>query len=195
MCKRIVSTSPFKFADGSTIDVSSIASAFAGGAGNEVLTGTSAGNWIVGGAGNDTLEGGSGNDLLVGGSGADEFRFGRGSDSDMIDALDTDNGADKLAVLAGVNSDQLWFSQSGNDLIVSIIGTNDTATIQGWYASSDRKLDRIQLADGKYATGSDLEQLRSVMASFSPPPLGQLNLETATRQGLDSTLAAAWHAN
>ncbi|MDY0870629.1 DUF4214 domain-containing protein [Dongia rigui] len=157
------------------------------------LTGNAGINTLDGGAGNDVLDGGAGNDTLVGGAGADEFRFGRGGGNDVVDSYDTDGAADKLAILAGVDTDQLWFTQSGNDLIVSIVGTSDKATIQGWYNSDDRKLNRIQLADGKYATASDVELLRSAMASFSPPPLGQTNIDTATQQSLQPTLAAAWH--
>ncbi|MBI2254711.1 MAG: hypothetical protein HYU58_08840 [Proteobacteria bacterium] len=159
----------------------------------ENLTGSAFDDTLTGDATANRLEGGAGNDILIGAAGADEFRFGRGAGSHIVDEYDTDGSADKLAILAGINADQVWFAQSGNDLIVSIIGTNDKATVQGWYASNDRKLDHIQLADGRYATVSDVELLCSAMASFSPPPVGQLNLDTATRQGLDSTLAAAWH--
>jgi Ca2+-binding RTX toxin-like protein len=201
----------FQFSDGTTIDVATIVSGVTGGAANDSIDGTSEGNWLVGGAGDDqvlgydgndvvvggtgddVLDGGSGNDKLYGGQGADIFRLGRGSQTDYIDTYDTDGGADKLAILAGVDSDQLWFTQSGDDLIVSIIGTNDSATVSGWYASSDRTLDRIELADGTYATAGDVEQLRSAMASFSPPPIGQLTLDPTVKQTLNTTLAAAWH--
>ncbi|WP_374650074.1 calcium-binding protein [Dongia sp.] len=164
-----------------------------GGAGNDTLNGAAGADSLNGGDGNDIVEGGLGNDTLSGGQGADEFRFGLSAGADTVDAYDTDGGADKLAIDAGVATDQLWFSQAGNDLLMTIIGTNDTVTVQGWYSSTDRQLDRIQLSDGKYATASDVEQLRSAMVSFSPPPLGQMTLDSAVLQSLTPTLAAAWH--
>ncbi len=160
---------------------------------NNQIVGNDGSNVLNGGAGNDVLSGGAGSDTLVGGSGADEFQFGRAQGADVVDAYDTDGGADKLSIASTVAKEQLWFAQSGDDLIMSIIGTDDTVTVQGWYSAADRKLDRIQLSDGKYATASDVEQLRSAMASFSPPPLGQMVLDQTTLQSLTPTLAAAWH--
>ena len=157
------------------------------------LIGNGGANVLPGGDGNDSLDGGAGNDSLIGGQGADEFKFGLAGGRDTIDATDTDGGADKLLIGAGVSNEQFWFQQSGNDLLMTIIGTNDTVTVQGWYSSTTKQLDRIELADGKYATASDVEQLRSAMASFSPPPLGQMTLDPTALQSLTPTLAAAWH--
>lgn len=167
--------------------------AVTGSAGNDVLKGDSGSNRLLGGAGNDILEGGAGNDVLIGGQGVDEFKFGRSDGADIVDAYDTDGGADKLSIGTGVSKDQLWFTRAGDDLIMSIIGSQDQVTVQGWYADSNRKLDRISLSDGKYATAGDIEQLRSAMASFSPPPLGQMNLDPTIAQSLAPTLAANWH--
>jgi Ca2+-binding RTX toxin-like protein len=157
------------------------------------LLGNSGANTLTGADGNDILDGGAGNDMLVGGQGADEFRFGLAGGADTVDAYDTDGGADKLSVGSGVAKDQLWFSQSGNDLIMSIIGTSDKVTVQGWYSGANYKLDTIQLADGKYASTTDVEALRSAMAAFSPPPLGQTTLDPSVLQSLTPTLAASWH--
>ncbi|MDY0874496.1 cadherin domain-containing protein [Dongia rigui] len=188
-----VEISSITYSDGQTLAGDDAGNNLVGSAANQYLSGAGGNDTLDGAGGNDILIGGAGNDTLIGGAGADEFRFGRGGEADTIDAHDTDGGADKLAILTGVSADQLWFTQSGNDLIVSMIGTNDRATIQGWYSSADNKLDRIQLADGRYASASDVEQLRSAMAAFSPPPLGQLNLDPTTKQSLQPTLAAAWH--
>jgi hypothetical protein len=87
----------------------------------------------------------------------------------------------------------LWFTPSGDDLVMTIIGTNDAVTVQGWYSSTDRQLDRIQLSNGEFAGVSDVDQLVSAMASYSPPPLGQLTLSSDVKQALSPTLAAAWH--
>jgi serralysin len=58
---------------------------FAGGAGDDTLTGA---------GGNDTLRGGAGNDTLTGGAGADTFVFAAGDDADII--TDFETGIDTL---------------------------------------------------------------------------------------------------
>ncbi|WP_374307439.1 calcium-binding protein [Dongia sp.] len=178
------------------------AAILAGDDGDNILTGSSANQYLSGAGGNDTLEGfagndlligGAGNDTLVGGDGADRYQVGRGTGQDLIQSLDTDGGADALLISASVANDQLWFSRNGDDLMVSVVGTDDRATIQGWYTGTDYKLDQVQLADGRYATAVDVEQLVMAMASFTPPPVGQINLDNTTRQALAPVLAASWH--
>ena len=199
-----------KLSGGTEIDITDLQLAKTGDAGNDSLSGGDGMDWLAGSAGNDTLVGnagndimigGTGNDLLIGGTGNDRIHGGAGSDTfvlgrqgaaDLIDAYDTDGGADRLLFEADVANDQLWFSRVGDDLEVSIVGTDDRATIAGWYVDVDHKLDRVQLADGKYATAANVEQLVAAMVSFSPPPLGQLTLTGTTATGLAPALAANW---
>src|SRR5262249_2242168 len=54
----------FKFADGTTIDVSNLVFATTGGDGNDTLIGTAGQDWLNGGGGNDTISGGDGDDNL-----------------------------------------------------------------------------------------------------------------------------------
>ncbi|NEO84420.1 MAG: hypothetical protein F6J87_09225 [Spirulina sp. SIO3F2] len=74
-----------------------------GGSGNDTLTGSSQDDILMGGAGNDTLSGGggvdvllggAGNDTLTGGSGADVFVLGSGSNT-ITDFL---SGTDKIVI-------------------------------------------------------------------------------------------------
>ncbi|MBK8160964.1 MAG: hypothetical protein IPK59_20105 [Rhodospirillaceae bacterium] len=174
----------------------------AGDDGDNILTGSSANQYLSGAGGNDSLQGfdgndlligGAGNDTLVGGDGADRYQIGRGTGQDLIQSYDTDGGADALVIAASVANDQLWFSRNGDDLMVSVVGTDDRATIQGWYAGTGYKLDQVQLADGRFATTADVEQLVMAMASFTPPPVGQINLDNTTKQALAPVLAVSWH--
>lgn len=80
----------FSFADGTTIDVSTMVSAEAGDSTDDQIIGDASTNWLSGGAGNDVLRGfggddviigGDGNDLLIGGSGADLIYGGNGEDT------------------------------------------------------------------------------------------------------------------
>ena len=181
------------YRDAFTLAGDDTANVLTGTSSNETLIGAGGNDTLNGDAGNDLLVGGAGNDTLIGGEGADRYQIGRATGQDLVQSLDTDGGADALVIGTSVASDQLWFARDGNDLVVSIIGTNDRATIESWYGSGNHQLDQVQLANGKYATAADVEQLVTAMASFSPPPVGQLNLDTTTRQGLAPTLAAAWH--
>jgi Ca2+-binding RTX toxin-like protein len=174
-----------------------------GSANNDTLTGNTSGNalsggagndTIAGGAGNDTLRGGAGNDTLNGGDGADTYLMGRGDGADIVQNVDTDSGFDLLKFDATIAADQVWFAQSGNDLVVSIIGTSDSATVQGWYSATANRVDRIQVSDGHYINAASVESLRSAMAAFSPPPNGQLTLDPTRAAALAPTIAASWQA-
>jgi len=122
-----------KFADGNEIRIGDITSFVIGGAGNDVLLGTSGNDFVYGGAGNDKLyllggddvgNGGSGDDmvagddgrdLIIGGLGADELIGGKGSD-----ALTGDAGADD--VFGGNDRDILSGGKGDGDQIVGGAG-------------------------------------------------------------------------
>ncbi|WP_395022663.1 beta strand repeat-containing protein, partial [Dongia sp.] len=167
---------------------------------DNVLTGNDAANTLTGGAGNDTLNGGAGNDVIQGGDGVDVYRFDRGGGTDRLYVYDTDGSADKLVFGANIATDQLWFrnaDQDGDgtfdDLEIDVIGTADKVYIDGWNSSAAHKLDRVALSNGTYAAVGDIANLVSAMASFSPPPLGQTQLDPTVAQALAPTLAASWH--
>jgi len=181
------------FLSASIMDGTSAGDTLNGDAKANVINGYLGNDTINGGAGDDVLNGGAGNDTLVGGQGADEYDFGRSGGQDTINAYDTDGSVDKLVVGTGVGTSQLWFTQSGNDLVMNIVGSSDSVTVQNWYGGANQKLDRIQLANGTYATTSDVEALRSAMSAFNPPPLGQTTLDPTVAQALAPTLAASWH--
>jgi Ca2+-binding RTX toxin-like protein len=168
------------------------------GAGNNLdnaLTGNSGANSLTGGGGDDTLDGGAGADALVGGLGNDTYKMGLGSGADTISNQD-DVGNDIVEVGVGVSTDQLWFQQSGNDLVMQIVGTGDRMLFEGWYdpvSGGSSKVDRVALSSGKYLGTADIEVLRAAMSSFSPPPLGQTTINASVAQALAPVLAAAWH--
>jgi len=179
------------------------ASLVSGGTGDDTLTGTVGGDTLLGIDGNDTLSGlagddllvgGAGNDTMTGGDGADTFQVGRNTGQDIINAYDTDGGADKLIYNAGVAKDQLWFTHSGNDLVMNIIGTTDQVTVQGWYSGANYQLDRIQLSNGNYLQAGDVQQMVDAMSTLTPPPIGQTTLDPTQQASLAPVIAASWHA-
>jgi Ca2+-binding RTX toxin-like protein len=164
-----------------------------GGAGNDHLYGRDGNDTLVGGQGNDALNGGAGNDTLADASTTsnDVFTWGRDMGKDCL----TDaGGTDRLDVLAGVTADQLWLSKVDQDLVLSVIGTGDSFTIQRWYASAANQVESIKLADGKTLTANHAQGLVDAMASLAPPPPGQTSLPLGAQPVLANAVAAAWAA-
>lgn len=154
-----------------------------GGVGNDQLFGTVLNDLLVGGAGNDTL---------YGGLGSDTYSFSRGNGQDVIDDADASIGSlDQLTFGTGVANDQLWFRQSGQDLVVSVIGTTDQVTIRQWSAGPSHRVERIT-AGGKSLADTQVTNLVQAMSAMTPPPIGQTTLSDAQRAQLAPVLAANW---
>ncbi|HEX8158446.1 MAG TPA: calcium-binding protein [Solirubrobacteraceae bacterium] len=81
----------------------SVALAFEGGAGNDVLTGGSGADDLRGGPGNDQIRGGPGSDVLIGGLGSDVIVGDQGNDlvaaaDGMVDMVDCGDGIDNASL-------------------------------------------------------------------------------------------------
>lgn len=85
----------------------------------------------------------------------------------------------------------MWFSQSGNDLQVSIIGTNDSVTVQNWSDVNDR-VAAFETSDGATLAAAQVDNLISAMASLTPPALDETELSDSLHDQLDTVLAASW---
>jgi len=175
-----------------TISFTGIENAWTG-AFNDGLTGDGNANFLWAGAGNDTLTGGAGNDRLEGAAGSDRYLLGRGHGADTLWEDNAQAGdVDVAQFLSGVARDQLWFQQSGNNLVVSIIGTSDSVTVQDWYVAAQRKLERIETATGDVLMESQVQNLVNAMAAFTPPAPGQTTLPTEYAATLNPVIAANW---
>lgn len=155
-----------------------------GGAGNDFLYGADQA---------DTLKGGRGNDRLTGGAGNDTYSFSRGDGNDLIVTSNAD-GSDTVSFANGVAHDQLWFSQSSNDLIIAVIGEDQSLTVAGWYVSTTNRFAQIVAGDGFSATDAAVNLLVQAMAGLTQPGAGQLTLPTDTATTLAPTLAANWQS-
>jgi Ca2+-binding RTX toxin-like protein len=159
---------------------------------NMTLTG-SANLTATGNSLNNVLTGNSGNNTLIGGNGNDTYIFGLGSGQDVV--MDTSGTMDVLSMLSGVAREQLWFTHSGNDLEVSIIGTTDKLTISSWYVgggSNYNQVEEVHTASGNVLLSSQVESLVSAMAGFSPPSVGTTTLDSGTYASVLSVIAANW---
>lgn len=178
-------------------------------AGDDLLYGDAGNDYLSGGAGNDRLEGGADADVLDGGGGNDTYIGGLGSDSltdastlsnevyvwgrgEGADMLTDAGGTDRLDVLAGVAENQVWLRKVGNNLELSVIGTSDSLTINGWYSGAANQVESFRLADGQALLASQVQQLVDAMAAFVPPAPGQTSLPANYHAALNPVIAPSW---
>ena len=175
----------FEFADGSTLSRVEV-----GG-----LVGTSGADLIATGAGADTMDGGAGDDELQGGGGDDTYEFsGRAFGSDTVH----DTGGDDTVEFSGeVAWDQLWFSRSGNDILVELMGTESEVLVEGWWngaldtdVDTSRQVETFS-TDDHSLTASAVQQLVQAMAAMDAPASGQTSLSATQREQM-STALAGW---
>jgi Ca2+-binding RTX toxin-like protein len=164
-----------------------------GDAGDDTLHGGGGSDALTGGEGADILDGGADIDYLSGNDGADIYMFARGSDQDAIYEYDQGSGGNDIVRFdTGIAVDQLWFSQVGNNLEVSIIGTSDNISIQNWYSDSAYRIEQFRTADSRLLLDSQVENLVQAMAAFSPPSAGQTTLPQNYQDALSPVIAANW---
>jgi hypothetical protein len=172
-----------------------------GSAYNDTLTGTSSANVILGGDGNDTITAGAGADTIDGGIGTNTLTGGTGNDtynlertygaSDIVENDSTGSNTDVLQLGADIAPDQMWFRQSGNDLLINVIGTDAQMTVKDWYLGSDYQVEEIKTAGAADTlSNSNVQNLVNAMSSLSMPETTTLSTEYHT--ALDSTIAANW---
>ncbi|MES3093362.1 putative Ig domain-containing protein [Sphingomonas aerolata] len=123
-----------------------------GGAGDDRLVGGGESDTLFGDAGNDLLDagdagdlldGGTGNDIMVGGNGGDVYRFARDGGQDVIYNYDDDSARDAVDffydaanLAASIQNTDLWFTKSGKDLLVKVLGTTSQVTIKDWFTTA-----------------------------------------------------------
>jgi Ca2+-binding RTX toxin-like protein len=155
---------------------------------------------------NVSLTGAQGNDTLTGGAESDTYMFGRGDGQDLISdnsvgPMLNGNGqqytgnsgwTDVAQLSAGIAKDQVWLQQSGNDLVVSIIGEPDQFTVKDWYLGTQYRLEQFKTAAGDTLLEAQVQNLVDAMAAFAPPAPGQYTLPPEYAQQLDSVITANW---
>ena len=156
------------FNDNAVIEGSGTVSDYNGGLGtrDSILIGSDGDDTLYGYSGNDTLIGGRGNDVLYGGADNDTYVFNLGDGNDMIDEQNANSENDRILFGEGISARSLYASRSGNDLVMSILGTDDTITITNHFSSVGYAVENFELSDGQAITNVQLNQLIQSMASF-----------------------------
>ncbi len=159
-----------------------------GGDGNDHMYGGADDDFLSGGSGKDHLYGGAGNDAIDGGWGDDTFYFGIG---DGQDVLTDGNGNDALIFGEGLSATDLWFERSGNDLVISVLGSEEKVTVDSWYVGPGRQIESIT-AGGQELTNLQVDQLIQAMASFGVPQGVDGKWENDQKEALNPILATYW---
>ena len=157
----------------------------------QTLSGGNGNDTLFGLGGNDILDGGIGTDTLTGGLGDDNYNFALGYGSDTIIENDATAGnTDILNFGAGVARDQIWFTHTGNNLVLQIIGTTDKMTIKDWYSGNADHVEQIKTAAGDTLFDTQVQNLVNAMAGMTVPSTTTLTI--AQHAVLDPVIAANW---
>ncbi len=178
------------FADGTTWTQSQIA--FLAG------MGTSGSDTITGTPGNDVFDGRGGADTISGKGGYDTYLFRQGYGALTIDnsVAGGTQAQGEVDFGPGITGQNLWFSQVGSDLVASVLGSNDTVDIKGWFGGNPgAQLAGLKAFDGMMLDGK-VGQLVSAMAAYQGANPGYSPATMAAmpnNPSLRSAIAAAWH--
>ena len=143
----------FHFADGSKIN-RHVADAM-------TTRGTSGDDTLIGTSGKDRMDGGAGNDSLVGGGDGDTYVFGLGYGQDTIfDELVhvVSDAPDRVEFGAGITQGDVTWRHVGDDLVISIAGTDDVLTTEDHYAGLRDNTRYSAIEHFDFADGTSLDR-------------------------------------
>jgi Ca2+-binding RTX toxin-like protein len=196
-------------ADHAVVDLATGTATAAGGndtlAGINIVSVTGFGDTAIGGSGNDTLLASGADDVLVAGGGTEtlvgsgssegyQFAPGAGQATVVNGEASATAPSNELDFGTGVSDENLWFQQSGNDLQIDVMGTQNSITVAGWFASAGNQLQEITA--GGLKLDSQVSQLVQAMATFAANNPG-FN-PTAVAQApndptLQNAITTSWH--
>lgn len=106
------------------------------------------------------MTGGKGNDRLDGGFGNDIYHFYKGDGQDRIFDI---QGNDTLQFGQGIGAKDIWFSKKGIDLQISLLNSDDTINIEGWFIMPNQRLENFTLATGETLSGNNIDNVIKAM--------------------------------
>ncbi len=99
-----------------------------------------------------------------------------------------------LAGGSGIDRTEAWFSRSGDDLAIDLVGLSDRLTMAGWFTDDSRRVDQIRTRDGGSLAQRDVPQLVDAMGAFAPADALQVRQDPKALATRVPALAASWHA-
>lgn len=167
----------FRFADGTVWSKADVS--------QKLLQSTPGNDHLIGFFSDDDLDGGAGDDILEGGDGNDTYHFGRGYGHDEIrESLTNANLGedDEVRFGADITLADLGFTRDGDNLVISIIGTDDTLQVTGEFTYSYpytwNDVERFTFADGSSITKEAISQLVLVGTSGNDHIIGFASNDT-----------------
>ncbi|MBA3031742.1 MAG: hypothetical protein FP818_01480, partial [Rhodocyclaceae bacterium] len=158
-----------------------------------ILIGNSLANTLTGMEGNDTLDGGAGDDTLIGGEGNDTYRFGFGMGLDTV--IDASVGGNTIELQPGMSFTDLRAAQNGNDLHLTIRGTDQGVTLKDYYIASQEWLVRNEAGEERSIAGlfdvaeqGEFERLRDDFFAASKASISGTLMAYGYRWQADGTL-------
>lgn len=185
-----------------TIAVASNAHADVYGGSNSITVGTD-GTLGVQSGNSNTISLGSGSNLYINsstttdtitGGGSDDYNFASTFGSDSINNGSGSSANGSVAFASGISDENLWFTESGSNLIIDHLGTSNEITIDNWTSSAGKQVSSFA-ANGLTLADSQVASLVSAMATYQAAH-SSFNPTTATSMPTDTTLqsaiAASW---
>lgn len=154
------------FADGLVLTASQIINMKTDTIGNDIIAGSTTGNYIISSGGDDKILSGQGDDSIVNFAGNTTYVFRPGYGVDTI--LDYD-GNDKILIQSGLTETDIEYKRNNKDLIINIKNSSDSLTILNWFENEKFQIESIEFSNGilhqkddilnlltaEYATGYD----------------------------------------
>ena len=131
--------------------------------GDDTLYGEAGEDTLNGGNGNDTLNGGVGNDILQGSYGDDTYIFNLGDGEDTIQEY---YGTDQIVFGEGIKAEDIKFTRSGNNLLISVLETGDSIQVSNQFRWDSDRVETIRTSDGSFIDYTKLDLMIQAMASF-----------------------------
>ncbi|SQF93613.1 calcium binding hemolysin protein [Paucimonas lemoignei] len=159
--------------------------------GDDNIYSSSFSDFIDAGAGSDFIVSGKGDDYIIGGNGNDTYYMVSDFGNDVINNISgTSNDTDSL--FFQVSAKNLWFSKTGDDLLITALNSSNSVTVQDWYGSSSAQIDTFT-ASGAKLDATSVENLVSSMAVYGSPVSGRIQLTGQQQNEVDSIIASSWN--
>ena len=150
----------------------------------------------IGSSGEDIFVSSADDEVFVGMAGDDTYSFSGSFGHDIID--NTSSSAfedDSILFNADISPEQLWFSKSGNDLLIEVLGGDQSINVVDWYGEdTSAKLDHISFADGRDLVSHEVEQLVSIMAGVSRTGDEEFITDALSQAQVEEEVEQLWSA-
>ncbi len=157
-----------------------------GNAGHDTLYGNNGSDFLSGGSGQDSVYGGEDNDYLIGGEGDDYLAGGIGKDTyifsgnfgqDIIFEEVGRTAADQL-ILSGYRFNDLWFERVADDLVISVIGTDNSIVVESY--------EKVNVSSDEQS--SAVSEIEKVFTNRFPSAVMTFQVETLDASSLESVI-------